>query len=81
MDTPGSQDDLEGLEIACVTIAYVNGLPHRLPKPRASYADQCEAFVEDLPKSPSPISDVIAELASKAGPGLMGMASPPFSAG
>lgn len=79
MDTPGSQDDLKALEIAHRNATdYLAGLPHRPPKPRASYADQCEAFDEDLPKSPSPISDVIAELANKAGPGLMGMASPTF---
>lgn len=79
MSTSESQDELEGLEIAYrQAIDYLNALPERPPKPRANYADQYEAFFANLPESPSPISDVIAELTSKADPGLMGMASPTF---
>ena len=79
MEAPKRKDDLEGLEIACrKAIDYLTSLPDQPPKPRASYADQCKTFSEVLPESPSPVSEVIAELASKADPGLMGMASPTF---
>lgn len=73
------QNDFEELQVAYrQAIDYLTAFPNRPPKPRASYADQCNAFLEEVPEKPKPIPEVITELASKADPGIMGMSSATF---